>query len=137
MKKIDIKKMVYWFCALLVLLTIAATSKQIMGPTDPVTANAVIRWRGTSGWQATNSLMIIDDSGNATGLISLTMDTFNIGTGVVTNGVQYLQQASAPTASDVGGTVGSVTNHLIRNVNGQLIDYWADGTTLNSKTLAP
>ena len=127
-----------WLCLGLIIFTLAATtSKQIMGPRSATTQNAVIRWLDTSGWKGTNSLMIIDDAGNVTGIISLTMDTLNLGTGVVTNGVQYLQAASAPTASDIGGTVGSITNHLIRNVNGQLIDYWSDGVTVHNKTLAP
>ena len=54
-----------------------------------------------------------------------------------TNGYYFPQQSSAPTAASIGGTVGSVTNHLMLNVNGLLIDYWSDGTTLYSKQLAP
>ena len=55
-----------------------------------------------------------------------------------TNGAYYLQGTNtAPTAAQIGGTVGSVTNHLIKNVGGALIDYWSDGTTLWSKQLAP
>jgi hypothetical protein len=59
--------------------------------------------------------------------------------GVVTigGGLRYPQQSAAPTAASIGGTVGSVTNHLIMNVNGQLTDYWSDGKTLYSKRLAP
>ena len=49
----------------------------------------------------------------------------------------YLKAATAPTAATIGGSVGSVTNHLLMNVGGSLIDYWSDGTTLYSKRLAP
>jgi len=59
--------------------------------------------------------------------------------GVVTigGGLRYPQQHAAPTAASIGGTVGSVTNHLMMNVNGLLMDYWSDGKTLYSKRLAP
>jgi hypothetical protein len=46
-------------------------------------------------------------------------------------------QTTAPTAAQIGGVVGSVTNHLMVNVGGALIDYWSDGTTLYSRRLAP
>jgi len=55
-----------------------------------------------------------------------------------TNGFYFPQDANiAPTAAFIGGTVGSVTNHLLKNVGGSLIDYWSDGTTLWSKQIAP
>jgi hypothetical protein len=50
---------------------------------------------------------------------------------------RFIQQASAALAADIGGTVGSVTNSMIRNVNGATVLYWSDGTTLYSKQLAP
>jgi (2Fe-2S) ferredoxin len=64
--------------------------------------------------------------------------TLTVGSTIsATNGYYFPQQSSAPTAASIGGTVGSVTNHLMLNVNGLLIDYWSDGTTLYSKQLAP
>ena len=54
----------------------------------------------------------------------------------VSGGIHFSQQ-SAPTAAAIGGTVGSVTNHVLLNVNGALTAYWSDGTTLWSKILAP
>lgn len=54
-----------------------------------------------------------------------------------TNGYYLPQMSAAPTAASIGGSVGSVTNHLLKNVNGALIDYYSDGTTLWSKQLAP
>lgn len=60
------------------------------------------------------------------------------GTVTATNGFYFPQGTNtAPTAANIGGTVGSVTNHLMKNVGGVLIDYWSDGTTLWSKVLAP
>ena len=64
--------------------------------------------------------------------------TLTVGSTIsATNGYYFPQQSSAPTAASIGGTVGSVTNHLMLNVNGLLIDYWSDGATLYSKQLAP
>jgi len=80
MKKINFKKIFPWlFVVFLILITsitsiTAATSKQVMGPTSATTTNAVIRWTDTSGWKSTNSLMILDDSGNMSGIITLTMN---------------------------------------------------------------
>lgn len=72
--------------------------------------------------------LIVDEIGNVivSGIFS------------ATNGL-FLPQGTntAPTAAIIGGTVGSVTNHLIKNVGGGLIDYWSDGATLWSKQLAP
>lgn len=58
------------------------------------------------------------------------------GTVLSTNGYWFTNQ-SAPTAGQVGGTVGSRTNHMLKSVGSALIDYWSDGTTLYSKQLAP
>lgn len=44
--------------------------------------------------------------------------------------------SSVPTASQIGGS-GTQTNHLLVNFNGVLVDYWANGTTVWSKQLAP
>lgn len=44
---------------------------------------------------------------------------------------------AAPLAATIGGSVGSVTNHMLLNVGGKLMDYWSDGTSLYSKQLAP
>lgn len=55
-----------------------------------------------------------------------------------TNGVVYPQPGnSAPLAGDIGGSAGSSTNHMLRNVGGSLIDYWSDGSTVWSKQIAP
>ena len=55
-----------------------------------------------------------------------------------TNGGYFTQGANiVPTAAEIGGTVGSVTNQLLRNVGGSLMGYWSDGTTLWSKRLLP
>lgn len=53
-----------------------------------------------------------------------------------TNGYWFTNQAT-PTAAQIGGTVGSRTNHMLKNVGSALIDYWSDGTTVYSKQLAP
>jgi hypothetical protein len=53
------------------------------------------------------------------------------------NGVAFAQQSSTPNAATIGGVSGSVTNHLLLNRNGLLIDFWSDGTTVYSKQLAP
>ena len=52
-------------------------------------------------------------------------------------GTIYPQQASAPAAATIGGTVGSLTNHILVNVGGKLTDYWSDGATVWSKQLGP
>jgi len=136
--KTKLKKLFPWLCAILVIVSMAAASKQMMGPTQPVTANAVVRWKGTSGWQTTNSVVIIDDLGNISGVGTQTVQSLNIVVGTVTNGIQYLQHASAPTAADIGGSVGVSTNFLVRAVSGQLIVYWSDGMSgPYSKILAP
>ncbi|MES2367007.1 MAG: hypothetical protein V4563_14120 [Pseudomonadota bacterium] len=59
------------------------------------------------------------------------------GTNVSANAYSYPMTTVAPTAALIGGTVGSVTNHMLKNVNGALTDYWSDGTTLYSKVLGP
>jgi hypothetical protein len=51
--------------------------------------------------------------------------------------VTLQQESLTPSAASIGGTVGSVTNHVMKNVNGALVDYWSDGTTVWSKQLAP
>lgn len=64
---------------------------------------------------------------------------FDIASGITTvfHSVIHPQNATAPTAAQIGGVVGSVTNHAIVNINGALMDYWSDGTTLWSKQIAP
>jgi hypothetical protein len=57
--------------------------------------------------------------------------------GTAVAGCGFPMQTTAPTAAQIGGVVGSVTNHLMVNVGGALIDYWSDGTTLYSRQLAP
>lgn len=55
-----------------------------------------------------------------------------------TRGTSFLQGVNvAPTPQQIGGTVGIITNHLLKNVNGSLIDYYSDGTTLWTKQLVP
>lgn len=137
-KKNIIKKILMGLVIASSIIFVAFTSKQIMGPTSATTANAVVRWKGTTGWQATNSVVIIDDSGNVTGIATMSINQANINTIYVTNGFVYLQKTSPPLASDIGGTVGSVTNHEVININGILYDYWSDGTTLyGPKQLSP
>lgn len=135
--KTQIKKLLPWLCAILVVISIAATSKQLMGPASSVVNNSIVKFRGTSGWQTTNSGVIIDANNNISGVSTQTSGALNVSIGTVTNGIQYLQRDTAPTAADVGGSVGVSTNYFVRNVNGQLISYWSDGTTLYSKVLAP
>jgi hypothetical protein len=59
------------------------------------------------------------------------------GTITATNGFYHPQVGASPTANAIGGTVGSVTNHLLLNRNGTLTDYWSDGASLWSKQIAP
>ena len=51
--------------------------------------------------------------------------------------ISYPQTASAPTAASIGGTVGSVTNHVLVNIGGALTDYYSDGATVWSQQLVP
>ena len=53
------------------------------------------------------------------------------------SGISYPQTASAPTATSIGGTVGSVTNHMLVNLGGALTDYYSDGATVWSQQLVP
>jgi hypothetical protein len=124
------------FPFLIVNLVYSAT-KIITGPTTATTARAAVRWKDTSQFKVTNSLVLIDDGGTISGVATQAMIRFDTGDIYLTNGVIFLQHASAPTAGDIGGTVGVTTNHLIRNVMGNLTNYWSDGTTLWSKRLAP
>ena len=124
------KKLLPWILSILVILSIAAASKQLMGPTTPTTQFAIARWTDNTSYKLTNSAITIDNSGNMSGLSVL-----NGGTGTVTNGIVYLQQSSAPSAADIGGSVGVSTNVLVRNVNGILIKYWSDGTTVWSQEI--
>ena len=66
---------------------------------------------------------------------SITGDALSISTTSVSNGVVYLQRSSAPTAADIGGAVGTTTNYMILNLNGALMKYWSDGTTLWSQEI--
>jgi lysophospholipase L1-like esterase len=56
---------------------------------------------------------------------------------ITANTVHFPMNVATPTATSIGGVVGSVTNHLMLNVHGRLMDYWSDGTTLYSKQIAP
>lgn len=50
----------------------------------PTTDNAIVRWNGTTGDMIQNSLVIIDDSGNVTGIEDLTVnDLTTLSAGVV------------------------------------------------------
>jgi len=51
------------------------------------------------------------------------------------NGGIFIQNASAPTAAIIGGTVGSVTNYMIINLKGALMKYWSDGSSLYSQEI--
>ncbi len=46
---------------LIIFLTIAAVSRQIMGPSTGATDNAIILWDGTSGFKAKNSGIIVTE----------------------------------------------------------------------------
>ena len=76
-------------------------------------------------------------SAPVSGTVQINGDLSASGKMTPTNGVCFPMATSAPTAASIGGTQGSVTNHLMLNVNGLLMDYWSDGTTLYSKQLAP
>jgi len=113
-------------------------AKPIVNPSIATTVKAMVRWSDTGAYKVTNSTIIIDDSGNTIGVKTQSIATLIISNKIYfTNGMVFLQQNSAPVASDIGGTVGSVTNHLIRNVLGNLYDYYSDGTTLWTTQLAP
>lgn len=52
----------------------------------------------------------------------------------------YTNTAAAPNSNSfyvIFGNSAGVTNHLIRNVTGNLTDYWCEGTNVYSKALAP
>lgn len=93
----------------------------------------------------TTSAGLIQFNNNTAGLgFAATVGGVEVNTGTqgaVTNltagGVRFPQLPTAPTAAQIGGTVGSVTNHMLVNVGGGLIDYYSDGTTLWSKQLSP
>ncbi len=55
----------------------------------------------------------------------------------VVNAIGFSQVASPPSAYEIGGTPGSATNHLLRNVGGVMFDFWSDGTAVYSKQIAP
>ena len=44
----------------------------VSGPTGNVTDEAIARWNGTGGGSLQNSLVLVDDSGNITGVVALT-----------------------------------------------------------------
>lgn len=113
------------------------STKIVKGPSAATTANAAVRWKDTSRFNATNSPVTIGNDGSLTGVATQSVSVLNIGKTYLTNGLIFLQHASAPTAGEIGGTVGAITNHLTRNVTGKLTNYWSDGTTLWSKQLAP
>jgi len=135
--KNKLKKMLPWLGIIFSIFVIAATSKQLIGPTSATTQNAIVRWSDSSSWKVTNSVVIIDDYGNISGINTQTVEQVNATIGTVTNGVEWLQQTTTPAAADIGGTVGSVTNHVLVNYNGALYDYYSDGTTVWNKKLSP
>lgn len=136
--KINIKKIFPWALLLIVLTVAAVKETSVVGPAGSTTPNAVVRWRDSSGWKSTNSVVTVADNGDVAGINNMSINQGNFSVIYVTNGFSYLQKSSAPTVSDIGGTVGSVTNHLIINVNGVLYDYWSDGVTLyGPKQLSP
>lgn len=93
------------------------------------TDNAVVRWDGTTGTQAQNSGVIIDDSNNITGVASLTVTTL-IATTTVTTGDNIIRLnddvVGAP-SEDAGIEVerGASTDATI--LWDETNDYWVAG----------
>jgi len=135
MKKVKI----IWFCLGFIItgLLWAAPSKQLLGPTASTTANALARWTDTTASRLTNSVVFVDINGNLSGVNTQNLNQANISTGITTNGLIFLSRSSLPSASDVGGTIGSITNYLMTVTNGITTVFWSDGTTLYSKQIAP
>ncbi len=52
----------------------ASGSGDVSGPTADVTDNALARWNGTSGGALQNAIVLLDDNGNITGVVSITID---------------------------------------------------------------
>lgn len=120
---------------------------------DPVVGNQAVQWNASVGFwyfgvNGVEVNLIHGPGGGGTpywraGSLTEHGEKFEIygnlwlgGTVLATNGYWFTNQV-APTAGQVGGIVGSRTNHLLKNVGSALIDYWSDGTTLYSKQLAP
>lgn len=118
------------FISLLALLLIGATVKQLIGPSAPTTTHALARWRSNNAYELTNGVIVEDDSGNLTGVGVITTTEVDSSTLYLTNGFTFFQKSNDLTAAQIGGTVGSVTNIAIINVNGALMKEWSDGTTL-------
>jgi len=119
------------------ITVIYSVAKQIIGPVGLTTARALARWLDTSAYKLANSSVVIDDLGNVSGVSNQTIMRLDVGIVCVSNNLIFIQQNTAPIAGDIGGSVGSVTNCVIRNVNGILNGYYSDGVTLWTKQLAP
>ena len=56
------------------------------------------------------------------------------GQGASRRWTQFIEDI-APTAAEIGGSVGAKTNCVLRNVNGALFKFWSDGTTVWSEEI--
>jgi hypothetical protein len=84
--------------------TIAHTGNTMTTPTvTPVTDNAIVRFDGTGGSRIQNSVLIVDDSGNVSGVAQLTAVTGNITT----------VNATTVNATNIGGTITTATQATI------------------------
>lgn len=134
----QLKKLLIGIVVLFALIGLAATTRQLIGPSSATTPNALVRWRSADAFSTTNSGILVDDSSNMSGVNTQQVTEVDGNILALTNGIVYLQKASAPTAATIGGTVGSVTNYIVTDKSGILNVYWSDGTTLyGPKQIAP
>jgi len=109
-----------------VLATKAGASGDVVGPGSS-TDNALVRFDTTTGKLVQNSVGILDDSGNLTGLAAVTMSGALTLSGGTANGVAYLNGSkvlttgSALTFDGAGNlTLGGATPRLLSNMSGTL-----------------
>ena len=123
--------------SILLVLGIGAAVKQVIGPSAPTVAGQVAIWTDTSAWKLTNCPVIINGLGDMSGIGTVTATEIDSTTTYTTNGTQYLQHTldDDTTLKALIGGSASVTNYLIRNVNGALMKYWCNGTTVWSQEI--
>lgn len=108
-------------------------SGSVTGPGSS-TDNALVRWDGLTGTIIQNSVAILDDSGNLTGLVNLTAT----GTVTFTAGALLLPQTPSPSQTTEGSIVWDTNDDLLTVGTGSGMKVLVDldnSQTLSNKTL--